>query len=302
MHKVALVTGAAGFIGRHVARRLANDGWKVTGIGHGDKPSEDWGVSEWYESSLTAQALLQIPDSPALVVHCAGSGSVAASLADPENDRQKTVESSLILLEYLRNKAPKAAIVYPSSAAVYGLCDPHPIPATQALQPVSPYGQHKCDAEKLFRAYAAEYGLKVAIVRLFSVYGPGLKKQLLWDACKRLTNGENLFFGTGDETRDWLHVEDAAALLLLAANYASEHSPVINGGSGTATTNRQILQQLASTIDKNSTPEFNQQTRPGDPLHYHADITSAKAWGWQPGISLAKGIEDYVNWFRNQQK
>lgn len=302
MDKVALVTGAAGFIGRHVARHLAAEGWKVIGMGHGDAPSAEWGVTSWYGSSVTEQALLALPSLPTLIVHCAGSGSVAASIADPETDRQKTVVSTQALLEYVRKHTPQTVVVYPSSAAVYGLCEPRPIAVDQASRPVSPYGRHKRQAEQLIHSYAREHGLKAAIVRLFSVYGPGLRKQLLWDACRRMSEGERLFFGTGGETRDWLHVEDAASLLVSAAAFASEHCPIVNGGSGVATTNRQVLQQIACALGNLPAPEFNLQTRPGDPLHYHADIKATLAWGWQARIPLAAGIDEYVGWFKAQAR
>jgi UDP-glucose 4-epimerase len=302
MHKVALVTGAAGFIGRHVARRLADEGWQVVGIGHGEAPAAEWGLSAWYQDSICEDALNRLDAAPDLVIHCAGSGSVAASIADPESDRKRTVTSTQALLDYLRTHAPNAVFVYPSSAAVYGLCEPCPISESHALRPVSPYGQHKLAAEELIRTYAADHQLRAAIVRLFSVYGPGLRKQLWWDACHRLLNGDRLFFGTGDETRDWLHVEDAAALMVSAAGFASERCPIVNGGSGVATTNRQVLQQLAQTLGEVQHPEFNSQTRPGDPQHYHADIRATMDWGWRPSIDLATGIKQYVDWFREEAR
>lgn len=300
-----LVTGAYGYVGRNICKLLSNNGAHVFGIGHGDWVSteyEKYGIKSWTNSHVTLDALANLSVPPDIIIHCAGGSSVQASVIQPISDFTSTVSSTYAVLEFIRTRVPKTKLVYPSSAAVYGCATKFPISENDAINPVSPYGLHKLFSEQLCRSYAISYSLNIAIVRLFSIYGPGLKKQLMWDACQRLSRGDYLFFGTGEETRDWLHIEDATSLLLLAATYANVDCPTINGGSGVATTNRDMLQQLAGFLGESPIPQFNLQNRPGDPLYYHADISTARSWGWQPRIPLVNGIAEYVKWFKDETR
>ncbi len=296
-----LITGAAGFIGRNVARQCLERGDEVTGIGHGSWSEKEWralGFSRFHNASVTPEVLKAHGGTPSLVIHCAGSGSVAFSVQNPEADRARTLETTSAVLEFMRSRAPHASLVYPSSAAVYGLAQAFPTPETAPLKPISPYGAHKKMAEDLCRAAAHDAGLKVAIVRLFSVYGAGLRKQLLFDACQKARRGEAVFFGTGDETRDWLRVDDAAALLLKAGDHASAECPVANGGSGQSVSVRVVLTELLACFPGSPAIAFNGEVRPADPQRYHADIGVARSWGWSPRIDLRKGVRDYAHWFK----
>ena len=300
MRKSVLVTGAHGFLGRHVARQFSNAGYTVTGIGHGSWGQSEYskyGITFWYLADVTLDSLDTYAQKPDVIVHCAGSGSVAASINEPYLDFQKTVNSTLYVLEYIRTRSPQTILVYPSSAAVYGKCEKMPIREGQTLNPLSPYGFNKVITETLIKQYALTYGVKASIVRLFSVYGPELRKQLLWEACVRVNNGENIFFGTGDETRDWLHVNDAARLLYCATGYANNNCVIVNGGSGVATTNSDVLGLICRSMKSNVTTQFNNQTRPGDPQHYQADMKSICDWDWKPKFELHEGVLEYVSWF-----
>lgn len=296
-----LITGAYGFIGRHAARRWSEAGWQVRGIGHGSWSREDWrswGLDDWRATDVNLEALLTYAEEPDLIVHCAGSGSVGFSVAHPYQDFQRTVQTTMAVLEYLRSHAPQARMVMLSSAAVYGLAKELPIPESTPLLPVSPYGVHKRAAEDLCRSYARQFALAVSVVRYFSIYGPGLRKQLFWDACLKLSRGEHQFAGTGEERRDWLHVRDAVELLWIAAKHASAQAPVVNGGTGRSHTVRAALTQLARHFPGSSSPRFGGATRPGDPEGYEADMTAASAWGWSPSVELGTGIQEFADWFR----
>ena len=302
MSEVALVTGAYGFVGRHVARALAARGAHVVGIGHGSwgrREWRSWGVAEWHTAELTVDSLTTYGGDPEQVFHCAGSGSVAFSMTHPMQDWQRTVGSTLAVLEYLRVQRPAARLVIPSSAGVYGVAERMPIRIGDSLAPASPYGVHKKMAEDLCRSYGRHFGVHSARVRLFSVYGVGIRKQLLWDACTKLSRGQASFGGTGMETRDWLHVEDAAQLLLVAAAHSSAACPVVNGATGEAVSIREVVGLIAARLGGGAKPAFSGTARAGDPAHYQADVSEARSWGWAPQLDRVAEMNAYVDWFKD---
>src|ERR1700704_3165757 len=215
------VTGANGFIGRHLVRVLADQGHVVHGIGHGaieDADRERVGLGLWLNGEIDAanlNALAGLSGPPSTIFHLAGGSSVGLSIAQPYEDFSRTVSSTARLLEWLRGSAPECRLIVASSAAVYGAQYSGPISEDAALAPMSPYGHHKLMMEQLCKSYAVSFGLSSTVARLFSVYGPRLRKQLLWDICSRLQRGERTLVlgGTGDEIRDWTDVRDVVRLL-----------------------------------------------------------------------------------------
>ena len=306
MNKKTVVTGANGFLGRHVARLLSSKGHSVIGIGHGEWQREEWeswGLSEWHCADVTLQVLEQHGGTPSLIIHCAGSGSVSFSLEDPIGDFERTVVTTAHVLEYVRTAAPSCGVVYPSSASVYGGVEEMPIREGCQAAPISQYGVHKLMAEQMVTSYARQFGASAAVVRLFSVYGCGLRKQLLWDACRKLTNGDGVFMGTGDEVRDWLHVEDAAELLIAAGDHASTGCPTVNGGSSVGTTVREVLVYLCRCLfEDGRMPTFSGAQRIGDPSRFVAEIDLAKAWGWSPKRHWKHGVEEYAAWWKTSAR
>jgi UDP-glucose 4-epimerase len=193
--------------------------------------------------------------------------------------------------------------VYPSSASVYGAAKVMPIQEDTQCAPVSPYGVNKRIAEQLILSHGANYGTAAAIVRLFSVYGCGLRKQLLWDACRKLSSGDFVFAGTGNETRDWLHVDDAAELLLIATKYAVPHCPVMNGGTGTGIHVREMLTHLASCLDAGGEPlMFSGISRSGDPNAFVADMSQTSYWDWKPIAYWMDKVAEYVAWWQLEMR
>jgi UDP-glucose 4-epimerase len=298
MTGLAMVTGAAGFIGAYVVRQLLDEGYAVIGIGHpGSTPFCAPGYT-WHEAEVDESSLRALGCVPDMVIHCAGSASVARSIESPEEERRRTIGSAAAVLDFAAALAPKAKLVLISSAAVYGHVESQPIAESEPLVPVSPYGEYKRQAEELWRAHSAFHKLQGVIVRLFSVYGEGLRKQLLWDACRKLSAGNREFGGTGDESRDWLHAADAARLLVLAARHANQACPVVNGGTGQAIPVREVLAELSNALELTGAPHFNGVARPGDPVRYLADVSRAQAWRWEPEIEWRQGIRRYARWFR----
>lgn len=300
-HGTALVTGAHGFLGRYTARAYAKQGWSVVGLGHGDWPRAEWGkwgLADWRTCDIDLASLRNFGGTPDVIVHCAGGGSVGFSIAHPYEDYQRTVVSTLAVLEFVRTQAPKCRVVYPSSAAVYGRAETLPISESAPLKPLSPYGVHKKAAEELCLSYAQHFDVSVAIVRLFSAFGVGLRKQLPWDACSKISNNETHFAGTGDETRDWLLADEVASLLLLAAEHASTDCTIVNGGSGEQVTVRDLLTEIFAAFGRKDSPVFSGTKRPGDPSHYLADTSRIQKWGWKPTLDWCDGVREYVEWFK----
>ena len=306
-----LITGAHGFIGKHLAQRLAAQGHLVAGLGHGIWPAAEarrWGVSEWLNGDIHAGNLrmLQQQGTPDVVYHLAGGSTVGAAIANPREDFFRTVASTVELLEWLRLDAPATRLVAVSSAAVYGAGHAGPIPEGAMLRPYSPYGHHKQIMESLCRSYGDSYGLQVAVARLFSVFGPELKKQLLWDMCTRLAAGESplVLGGSGDELRDWTDVREVARALELLSSQAKPELSVINVGTGVATSVRQIAQGLMAAWQGHESAAdalgFSGRSRPGDPFSLVADPHRLNSLGFQWHLPLAHGLGDYVDWFRAQ--
>lgn len=296
-----LVTGANGFLGRHVCRAASARGDEVIGIGHGDWAGDGWrrwGLSAWHELDVTYASLVAHVGRPDMIVHCAGSSSVGFSLQNPAQDFDRTVVTTRDVIEFVRTSAPEAALVYPSSAAVYGAANRLPISEESAMAPISPYGVHKSIAEDLCRSYSRTYGVRSSIVRIFSAYGPGLRKQLLWDACRKAVGGDRTFGGTGSETRDWVHVEDVARLLLMAGEHAEVGSALVNGASGTEVSVEAVLMTLWDAIQADGRPEFSGTTRVGDPERVVGDPSRAAGWGWVPQRQWADGVREYADWYR----
>jgi UDP-glucose 4-epimerase len=301
--KTVFVTGAYGFIGRNVAKLFSEKGWTVLGIGHGSWARDEWqkwGISEWHAADISIDSLLTYAGSPEVIVHCAGSGTVGFSMTHPQQDFQRSVSTTVAVLEFVRLHAKQARVVFPSSAGVYGTTEKLPIAESDLLAPVSPYGVHKRIAEEVCCSYAQHFGVSVSVVRFFSVYGIGLRKQLLWDACVKIRNGGNSFFGNGTEIRDWLHINDAASLLLTASENASVECPIVNGGSGQGVSVREILNEIFICFGRSDEAQFSGAPRSGDPVNYIADIKRACNWGWKPKTQWTDGVREYAEWFSKE--
>jgi UDP-glucose 4-epimerase len=295
---VAYVTGAGGFLGGAVAAAFQRAGWRVAGF---DLVGAR-GLTLSVEGEVAQQSLARTAGSfgsPEVVFHAAGGASVGASIADPEEDRRRTVGSLRETLAFLEQHAPRARLIYPSSAAVYGAGHAGPIQESSALDPISPYGAHKAEAEALIADAAAGFGLEAAILRFFSIYGPGLRKQLLWDLAQRLAGGpvEVELGGTGAERRDFLYVDDAVRLIGLAASAPIGAGPlVLNGGSGQGRSVREIAEGLAGAMGSKARIGFNGQVREGDPKSLVADISGAEALGFEPAVALETGLGATARW------
>lgn len=307
---LVLVTGAKGFIGRNLSRWLNRHGAQVIGLGHGAINAEQLtqnGLADWVNGDIdhaNLQLLARRHGVPDAIYHLAGGSNVGRSVENPLEDFNRTVVTAAHLFEWVRLECPRVAITIASSAAVYGQGYHGPIPEPSKLGPYSPYGAHKAMMEQLAKSYAENYGLRLAACRLFSVYGPGLEKQLIYDLCvkchRAIALGERQLelFGTGQEIRDWIHVDDVCQLLSLASSQASRDFPIINGGSGEGVAVRTVAEMVQHAFRVPIELVFNGQQRSGDPTSLLADISRAVKLGFAPQVNLSDGISQVVDSFR----
>lgn len=288
------ITGAEGFIGQALAKALSERDAKVVGFGREAKN----GIYALSRHGLNDA--LQRHGVPERVFHLAGGATVGRSLGDPHGDYLSNVATTELVLETLRPLSP-IPFVLASSAAVYGAGHDDAILCDASLRPGSPYGHHKLMAELLARGHAQAFGTPLTICRLFSIYGAGLRKQLIYDACSRLArlgpSNTLKLGGTGAEQRDWLHVSDAARGILDLGNPEAGEVLLYNVASGAPTTIRDVAEELIDVWGENHTLAFSGETRIGDPYSLFADPGSMPP-GFTPKITLRDGLADTVTWFR----
>lgn len=295
-----LVTGVAGFIGSRTARILADSGASVVGL----DPSPDG------PSGLVRYERMELPDPrlsvllaeerPRALVHCAGRASVPGSLADPADDFRTNTAMVFETLEAIRTQVPDCHFLFPSSAAVYG--DPPSLPVDESapLAPLSPYGFHKMQAEALCREYATLHGMTTTMLRIFSAYGPGLRRQVLWDICRKaLTSSTVLLTGTGSESRDFVFVDDIAGAFSFLMDRPGEtgHS-TFNLGSGVETSIAGLAEMLIAALGSEVELAFDGADVPGNPRNWQADIGHLREAGFTPSTPLEEGIAAFVPWAR----
>lgn len=302
------ITGAKGFIGRYLASEFADRGLAVHGIGHGALVESDRlrvGLQTWLNGEIDAANLNALAKHrlPSTIFHLAGGSSVGLSIEQPFEDFSRTVLSTARLLEWLRVAAPECRLIVASSAAVYGSDYTGPISEAAQIAPVSPYGCHKLMMEQLCRSYAGAFGICCTVARLFSVYGPHLRKQLLWDICSRLQRDGRMLLlgGTGDEVRDWTDVRDVARLLAKIGELPQQGAfQVINGGSGQGTRVADIANMVVKNWGCETSVRFSGEIRAGDPFSLLADDASLRGLPFDWRIPIDRGLADYVKWFKDQ--
>jgi UDP-glucose 4-epimerase len=296
-HSTILVTGALGFLGKYVCQEFHEQGWRVAGVAHSsDTPSF---IATLYPMALPSPELDRAltAEKPDVLVHLAGTASVGKSQEHPYADFHNNVTVFAQTLDAVRRIVPHCRILFISSASVYGDAAQLPMSETAPFNPVSPYGYHKMMCEQLAAQYAHLYNIQTHILRVFSAYGEPLQRQVLWDiAQKAIRTGSVSLFGTGDETRDFLHAQDVAHAIACIAQTTDAPHTTWNVASGQAVTVRHLAQMMLNAINPDVPLSFNGETRSGDPLHLEADIQRLKSIGYAPQIPLEDGVAAYAHW------
>ena len=297
-----LVTGAAGFLGRYVVRLFKEFGLTVVGV---DNVAQENAPLSY----LDAYFRFDLPDpefatavrgaAPAILVHCAGRASVGLSVTEPAGDFYSNAVVTFEILNALRSVAPKCRFIQLSSAAVYGNPLTRPVCEDQPLAPISPYGFHKMLSEQLCIEFASLYGVPTASARIFSAYGPGLRRQVLWDVCQKALVGNTIVLqGTGRETRDFVHALDISKAVYAIALKAPMEGEAYNVASGREVSICELASMVVDAVGHGGGVEFDGQVPVGNPLNWRADIARVGALGFTPSVSLERGVRSFADWCR----
>jgi UDP-glucose 4-epimerase len=301
--KCVLITGVAGFLGRYIARHFYQRGWQVVGIDTSSPENAPIGVlKQYYSICLPCKrefdALLD-RHSPDACVHCAGRASVGLSMSEPAEDFYANTLVTFEILNALRLHAPGCQFVFLSSAAIYGNPISLPIEESQHSSPVSPYGFHKLYSEGLCLEYSKIYNLRTASLRIFSAYGPGLRRQVIWDICQKILSQNQLTLqGTGQESRDFIHAIDIAKAVEFVINCAPMTGEMYNLASGEEWKICDIATLIMHSLGVEYPISFDGILTPGNPIRWQASITKLQALGFSTSIHIEQGIPTFCNWFR----
>ena len=274
-----LITGARGFVGSSLAENAVRKGYQVLGIGRTAQPPPDWsGNYVWADVALTDLAPIVNGFEPDLVVHCAGSASVMSSLASPLDDLRATVLTLANTLDGIRRSKLRPILVFPSSAAVYGNPARLPVSEDEPCRPISPYGFHKLAAEMLVHEYRACYSVPAVICRIFSVLGERQRRLLLWDLYQQFAGpaAEVVIQGSGDESRDFIHIDELCDTLLEFRQHAEllpANNCIVNVASGVETRIKTVALLVKEILASTKPLAFSGVQRVGDPTRWVADRT-----------------------------
>lgn len=305
-----VVTGAAGFIGSHLAQRLLRQGATVLGIdcltSYYDPARKrrnletlaSYPLFTFLQRDLCELTAEDLPCGPLLISHQAGQPGVRTSWGTEFAEYlARNVEATQQLLEVIR-RCNVERLVFASSSSVYGNSETLPTHENLVPRPISPYGVTKLAAEHLCFAYGYAYSIPVTALRYFTVYGPGQRPDMGFSRFIKsyLEHEPIMLYGDGQQTRDFTYVDDIvhANLLALTTNV----SGLFNIGGGSRVSVADVLDVL-DQIFGYQVKRTHQEQQAGDVRHTAADITAAQQHlGYGPRVSIAEGLERQVAWTR----
>ena len=279
------ILGGQGFIGSNLVKFFQFQGYEI------QTPSK--------ADLLDINKLINAFEKSEVVINCIGSATVGYSYTNTEEAFESNVIIVGKVLELLRqNSFQYIKFINLSSAAVYGNPQNLPVKESDETKPLSPYGYHKLMSELLLKEYHHCFSLKTLSLRIFSAYGIGQKKLLLWDLHQKIrnSNGKICLFGTGNETRDFIHVEDIAQQILLAISNASFKGEAVNVGNGVGVKISEIANLYKMYYPQKFEYDFIGEIKLGDPLNWCADIALMRNWDYQNSVGMEQGIENYIKW------
>lgn len=294
-----LITGARGFIGCSLLEHLNGKGYDVVG----------WDIlsGEHIEhvNMLNIEEIINglKKEKPDCIVHCAGMADVSMSLENPQKDFSKNVEiTHNFLFSIKKSGLINCKFIFLSSAAVYGNPNKLPICETDERNPMSPYALHKLMCEEICEYFFNNKLLNIKILRIFSAYGEGLKKQIFWDMYNRYNEQDKLeMFGTGHESRDYIYIRDLLNAIEIVMKYAPKDELVYNVGNGVEESIQNVANCFADAMGfSRDKIEFTGKKREGNPENWRADINRLEELGYRRQYSFEEGILNYVNWLNGE--
>jgi nucleoside-diphosphate-sugar epimerase len=312
-----LATGGAGFIGSHLVDRLLDEGYEVTildnlnsgsleNIAHNKRRKKLKLVKGDIRDLPTVKKALEDVDA---VFHEAAFVSITLSVRDPILANDVNVSGTLNLLKASADLGVKR-FVFASSAAVYGET-PTPLKREDMITaPSSPYGVSKLAAESYVRSFYRTYGLETVSLRYFNVYGP---RQSFDINCayggvitiflnRLLRDMPPIIYGDGEQTRDFVYVQDIVEANMSALNTKDAAGEFLNIGSATRISVNRVAEQLKHLLNKKKIRNMYEDPRVGDVRHGCADISKAKKiLGYAPRFSFEEGLAKLVEWYRREK-
>jgi UDP-N-acetylglucosamine/UDP-N-acetyl-alpha-D-glucosaminouronate 4-epimerase len=309
------VTGAAGFIGGHLAEALLREGHEVTAL-------DDFSSGKRENAALLArharfslvegsienlQAVRRAVEGAKWVFHLAAIPSVPLSMAEPARTTAVNVSGTVNVLETARKHGVER-VVLACSCAAYGDGPEQPKHEGLLARPMSPYAAQKIACELYAQTYTRAYGLPCVALRFFNVYGPRQDPKSEYAAAiprftTRLLAGQRpIVFGDGQQTRDFVHVSDVVRANLLAATSQTAAGEIINVASGKSSSLIELIATLKQVIGPRAEQlEIEHQApRAGDLRESSADISRARALlGYEPRVPLVQGLAGVVEFFRS---
>ena len=316
-HKKILVTGGAGFIGSHIVDKLMEEGFDVTVMDnletgrleniahHENKKDFHFVKGDIRDFDLVKETMRDVD----AVFHEAALASVTRSVKDPILTNEINVGGTLNLLKASSDLGVKR-FVFASSAAIYGEAKSPLKKEDMVPNPTSPYGVSKLAAENYVRVFYKAYGLETVCLRFFNVYGPrqnvdihGSYGGAISIFLNRILKGlPPIIYGDGEQTRDFVYVEDVVEANMLALKKKNAGGEVFNIATGKKISVNQVAETLKDIMKRKDLKTTYADPRPTDIRHGYADISKAtKILGYNPKFSFKEGLTELVNWYTQRK-
>jgi len=312
MPQTYVVTGAAGFIGSHIAERLLRDGQRVRVIDNlltGQQAHLDFLASLDGDLSITIgsvtepETLRAVFQDADFVLHQAALPSVPRSIADPLETHHHCATGTLNVLIAARDAGVKR-VVYAASSSAYGDQAGDAKIESMKPAPISPYGVAKLTGEYFAAAFSRSYSLETVSLRYFNVFGPRQDPTSTYAAVipkfiTRMLRGESpTIYGDGRQSRDFTYIDNVVHGNLLACCAPRAAGETINLAGGGRIVINDLVAQLNAILSTNLRPTHVDE-RPGDIKHSRADIAKARdLLGFETIISFEEGLRRTVDWYR----